>query len=296
MKIAAVHSQRRNILCAMGALLCMMPVAVIAAPTFPNLTGRVVDEAGLLSPQVENELGQLLQKHEQATTDQVVVVTLKSLQGYDIADYGYQLDRHWGIGQKDKNNGVLFIVAPKERETRIEVGYGLEGTLTDALTKQIIDFEVIPYFKKGDFEGGVVSGTKATLAVLGGSYDADAARSKASRGGEANLSMYFMLVVVATAVGAMLGAFLRTPVSSGLIFIGVTAVGAAIAGSIGIGLLLGCVALLLHLFNRFSGMGGGGGFGGGYYGGGRGYGGFPRGGGFSGGGGSFGGGGASGRW
>jgi uncharacterized protein len=296
LSITAVRILHGNFLCAVS--LCLMQAAVIAAPAFPALTGRVVDEAGLLPAQVENELGALLQSHEQATTNQVVVVTLKSLQGYDIADYGYQLGRHWGIGQKAKDNGALFIVAPKERETRIEVGYGLEGTLTDALTKQIIDFEVIPYFKKGDFEGGVANGTKAIVAVLGGSYEADATRAKVSQGGQANLSMYFILVVVSIAVGSMLGAFFRTSVSSGLIFIGTTAVGAAIAGSIGIGLLLGCIALLLHLFNRFSGMGGGGlggGYGGGYYGGGRGYGGISRGG-FSGGGGSFGGGGASGRW
>lgn len=288
---------------ALAALLCLVPAAVIAAPDFPPLTGRVVDEAGLLSPQAETQLAQLLRKHEQATTEQVVVVTLKSLQGYDIADYGYQLGRHWGIGQADKNNGLLFIIAPKERKTRIDVGYGLEGRMTDALSKQIIDFEVIPYFKKGDFEGGIVNGTQAILAVLGGSYDAKAARAKLRKGPQTNLSTYLVLIVVAIVVGAILGAVLRTSVSAVLLFIGTSIGGGLIAGSLGIGLLLGCIALLLHLFSQFSGMGGGGfggGYGGGYrrgyYGSGGSFGGFSSGGGFSGGGGSFGGGGASGGW
>ena len=96
---------------------------------FPPLTGRVVDDAGILSPATRADLSAMLQRHEQATGEQVVVVTLPSLQGYSIEDFGYQLGRAWGIGQKDKNTGALLIVAPNEHKVRIEVGYGLEGHL-----------------------------------------------------------------------------------------------------------------------------------------------------------------------
>ncbi len=97
--------------------------------TFPSLTGRVVDEAGLLDAAKRAEIEAKLAALEAKTTDQFVVVTLRSLQGRTIEEYGYRLGRSWAIGQKDKNNGVLLIVAPNERKVRIEVGYGLEGTL-----------------------------------------------------------------------------------------------------------------------------------------------------------------------
>ena len=100
----------------------------------------------------------MLAAHERATGQQVVVVTLDSLQGYSIEDYGYQLGRHWGIGQKGKNNGALLIVAPKEHKVRIEVGYGLEGTLTDATSRTIIQNYILPSFKRGDYNAGVVGG------------------------------------------------------------------------------------------------------------------------------------------
>src|ERR1700744_2367745 len=113
--------------------------AALAAPTFPPLTGRVVDDAHVLSPEVQAQLTQKLTDLEQRTSRQLVVVTLPSLQGYEIEDYGYQLGRAWGIGQKKLNNGALFIIAPKEHRVRIEVGYGLEGVLTDALSSVILN-------------------------------------------------------------------------------------------------------------------------------------------------------------
>ncbi len=108
----------------------------------------------------------MLAEHEHTTGEQVVVVTLDSLQGYTIEDYGYQLGRHWGIGQKSKNNGVLLIVAPNEHKVRIEVGYGLEGTLTDATSRTIIETKILPSFKRGDFNAGVFAGVKSILKVL----------------------------------------------------------------------------------------------------------------------------------
>jgi len=142
--------------------------AVQAAPQFPTLTGRVVDEAGILSLAAQDQLTALLAEHEQQTGHQVVVATVKSLQGNDIAQYGYQLGRAWGIGQKGKNTGALIIVAPNERKVRIEVGYGLEGDLTDAQSELIIQNTILPYFKKGDYDSGVVGGTMQVLQTLGG--------------------------------------------------------------------------------------------------------------------------------
>ena len=139
-----------------------------AAPQFPQLTGRVVDEAGILSDDTKRQLNGILAGDEQHFGGrQVVVATLKSLQGYEIQDYGYQLGRAWGIGQKGKNNGAMIIVAPNEHKVRIEVGYGLEGDLTDAKSRVIIDQYMRPNFKNGDYNAGVLAGTKAVLATLG---------------------------------------------------------------------------------------------------------------------------------
>ena len=142
--------------------------AAAAAPSFPPLTGRVVDDAGVLSSEAQNKLTALLAEHERQTGNQVVVVTLKSLQDNDIATYGYQLGRAWGIGQKGKNNGALVIVSPSTHDVRIEVGYGLEGEMTDAQSKLIIENTMLPFFRKGDYDSGVLAGTVQVLQVLGG--------------------------------------------------------------------------------------------------------------------------------
>src|SRR5690349_9249170 len=126
-----------------------------AAPTFPNLSGRVVDAANIIPPDVEARLDQKLAALETQSHRQLVVATLPDLQGYDIADYGYQLGRAWGIGSKQKNDGALLIVAPKERKLRIEVGYGLEGVLTDGMSSLIINQTILPKFKQGDMPGGI---------------------------------------------------------------------------------------------------------------------------------------------
>ncbi len=152
------------------AVLFALFVTVQAHATlaFPQLTGRVVDNAGILSAEVQQKLTAYLAEHEQQTGNQVVVVTVKDLGGTDIADYGYQLGRAWGIGQKAKNNGALIIIAPNQRSTRIEVGYGLEGALTDAQSKLIIENGMLPHFRKGDYDGGAIEGTVDVLRTLGG--------------------------------------------------------------------------------------------------------------------------------
>lgn len=148
----------------------LLPVATSAAPTFPPLSGRVVDEANMLSASAEDRLAVLSEAHQKATTNQVVVATFTDLQGYSIEQFGYQLGRDWGIGQKDKNNGVLLIVAKTERKVRIEVGYGLEGELTDAIASNIINGVIAPSFKRAQFDQGIVAGTEAIIAALGGQY------------------------------------------------------------------------------------------------------------------------------
>ena len=144
----------------------LLPAA--AAPNFPALTGRVVDDAGLLSPEDRQALTAELKALEDKSSDQLVVVTLPSLQGYPIEDFGYQLGRHWGIGTAKLDNGVLLIVAPNERKVRIEVGYGLEPILTDALTKIIIENGILPRFRAGDFPGGIKDGVRDIALALTG--------------------------------------------------------------------------------------------------------------------------------
>lgn len=251
-------------LAAAWLFLIAMPAA--ASPTFPPLTGRVVDDAGILSDDTKAQLTSMLEQQEKQTGDQVVVATLKSLQGYDIEDYGYQLGRAWGIGQKGKDTGALLIIAPNEHKMRIEVGYGLEGQLTDAQSKLIIAEIITPYFKRGDYDGGVVAGTTAILKVIGGATIDPNQYAPAGEGASRH----------------------QNPIGAGIIPILLLVVLFWIGGwrFLG-GLLLGSV---LSGGSRGGwgggGWSGGGGFGGGGFGGG----------GFSGGGGSFGGGGASGGW
>ncbi|ACA20637.1 protein of unknown function DUF477 [Methylobacterium sp. 4-46] len=158
-----------------GLVLCILllaalrPAATRAAElSFPALTGRVVDAAGLLGPARRDALDAKLKAHEDKTSDQVVVATVPSLQGTSVEDYANQLFRSWKLGQAKTNNGVLLLVAPRERKVRIEVGYGLEGALTDALTKVLIASAVTPRFKSGDFAGGIEAGVDGILSILAG--------------------------------------------------------------------------------------------------------------------------------
>jgi uncharacterized protein len=245
------------------ALLTSLCVGAAAAPSFPALTGRVVDDAHLLKPAVQAQLTQALADLEANTSRQLVIVTLPSLQGYEIADYGYQLGRAWGIGQKSQNNGVLFIIAPKEHKARIEVGYGLEGILTDALSSLILQERVLPKFRAGDMEGGIIDGTTGLIHQL--SLDPSEAekiaaqaarRAQPTRSGPVPVTFFLILAI----------------------WIFVAFLGRRRGGLIGTALPW----IILNSGRRgFGGSAGRGGF---------------SGGGFSGGGGSFGGGGASGSW
>src|SRR4051794_20990069 len=162
-----------------GLLIVVALVGAAVALDFPRLTGRGGDEAGVLDAATTASLNQKLADLEAKSTDQLVVVTLKSLQGTSIEDYGYQLGRAWKIGQQGKNNGVLLIVAPSERKVRIEVGYGLEGTLTDAISKFITSNAVVPRFKANDIPGGITRGVDDIISVLTG--DAEEWKQRAAQ-------------------------------------------------------------------------------------------------------------------
>jgi uncharacterized protein len=148
------------------ALLAVILPQGAQAQTFPQLTGRVVDAAHILPADVVARLDQKLAALEQQSQRQLVVATLPDLQGYDIEDYGYRLGRAWAIGDKQRNDGAILIVAPKERKVRIEVGYGLEPILTDGLSTIIIQQQVLPRFKAGDMPGGIEAGTDALIHQL----------------------------------------------------------------------------------------------------------------------------------
>lgn len=186
--------------CCVLALFALLAISAPAAPTFPLLTGRVVDNAGILSPETQERLTALLAEEEKETGNQVVVATLKSLQGYPIEQYGYQLGRAWGLGQKGKNNGALLIVVPSEHAVRLEVGYGLEGELTDAQGKVIIDQFMLPAFRRGNYNQGVLAGTQAIIKVLGGvhfSPERNASSSDESRGnGPGGIPWSFIIIVL----------------------------------------------------------------------------------------------------
>jgi uncharacterized protein len=137
-----------------------------AQPTLPALTGRVVDQANVLSPSAEEQMASKLAELEARTSRQLVVVTIPSLQGLEIEDFGYKLGRAWGIGQQGDDNGALLIVAPNERRVRVEVGYGLEPVLTDALSNVILQKRVLPRFRDGDLQGGIIDGVDALIEQL----------------------------------------------------------------------------------------------------------------------------------
>jgi len=147
-----------------GLAFALLAVANPAfAQEFPDLTGRVVDQADLLDPSQEAALTAKLEALETQSNRQVVVATINSLDGYDIADYGYQLGRNWGIGQDgegeaEKDNGLILLVAPNDRKVRIEVGYGLEGIMTDGLSSMIIQNDILPEFRNNNMGGGIIAG------------------------------------------------------------------------------------------------------------------------------------------
>jgi len=156
------------LLAAVGPAVAQNNITAPATAEFPALSGRVVDDAGVLDAATRESLRAKLAAFEAKTSDQIVVATVKSLNGNSVEDFANRLFRRWQLGQKGKNNGVLLLHAPTERKIRIEVGYGLEETLTDAISKYIIANSITPRFKANDFAGGLTRGVDDIIKVLSG--------------------------------------------------------------------------------------------------------------------------------
>ena len=306
------------LLIALTAILSAPAALAQDGPSFPPLSGRVVDAANLLDARAARALSDALAAHEQASSDQVVVATVPSLEGYAIADYANRLGRAWGIGTAENDNGVLLLVAPNERGVRIEVGYGLEGALTDALSSIIIRREILPAFRGGDYTTGIEAGVASILAAIEGEYAAPPSGGAAGVGTgaappaiEQLVPLIFIAVIAIPQLLRRGGAGRAANGAFPAGFAGLVA--ALLSGSVLLGVVV-AIALfaLIYLGSKGGGGKGGGGkgggrrpgrrrrapgviIGGGGFGGGLGGGGFG-GGGFGGGGGGFGGGGASGSW
>ena len=264
-------------------LLSLLLAVPAAAQTFPKLTGRVVDQAGLLTHAQVVDISTKSEALEAASGRQFVVATVNSLEGRTIEDYGYRLGRAWGIGQEQKDDGVILLVAPNERKVRIETGYGARVFLTDAVSSVIIRTSILPRFKAGDMGGGIVAGSDQIISMM--QLPAAEAAKRAQeigtsearrdkRSGAGFIPVIFIVVIFFTIIGSI----------------------ASRAGGKRYRRRRGGISpwVILWGLNEISRASrGGGGWGGGGFGGGGGGGGF---GGFSGGGGSFGGGGASGGW
>ncbi|TCT02493.1 uncharacterized protein EDC64_113144 [Aquabacter spiritensis] len=177
--------------------LMALPLPARAELTFPPLSGRVVDSAHVLDWQTLVELDRKLAAQEAKASDQFVVATIPSLQGTSIEDFANRLFRHWKLGQAQENNGVLLLVAPAERKVRIEVGYGLEGILTDAVSGTIIRTAIVPAFRDGDMAGGIVKGADAILDIL--NLDPEEARRRARAlvdGDESDDWVHFLILAI----------------------------------------------------------------------------------------------------
>ena len=260
-------------------LAVLVAVSPAYAQTFPKLSGRVVDQAGLLTPAQVVDIGSKSEALEQRTGRQFVVATVNSLEGRTIEDYGYRLGRAWGIGNEQKDDGVILLVAPKERKVRIETGYGARVFLTDAVSSVIIRESIVPRFKEGDFGGGITAGADRIVETMELPAAEAAKRAQEIGAQEAKRSersvnpfpVLFIVVIFFVIIGSIARRAggrryrRREGISPWVILWGLNELSRGSRGGWG---------------------GGGGGWGGGGGGGG----------GFSGGGGSFGGGGASGGW
>lgn len=237
-----------------------LPLLVCGQVKVPQLWGtRIHDEARILSPGFVNVLEQQLKKHEDSTSNQIAILIIPSLQGEPIEDFSLRVAETWKLGQAEKDNGVLLLIAFEDHKVRFEVGEGLEGVLPDAICNQIIRNEIAPHFRQNDYEGGVQAAVTAMIQAIGGEYQADEpASGRGGKGGSlwGTLIIILIIILISWIRGGGRGNYRRRGWSSGT-----------------------------GWYGGFRG-GSGGGFGGG----------FGGGGGFSGGGGGFSGGGSSGSW
>ena len=271
--------------------LMLLPLQLLALDS-PPLTGRVNDQAKMLSPDTQQRLEQKLTAFERETSNQIVVLTVPSLQGDDIDQFAIRVAETWKIGQEGRDNGVILILAQAERKVRIEVGMGLQGVLPDITASRIIRETMRPYLKSGNFDQGIAVGVDAIIAATKGEFQGDVQpHKKQSAKKSPSIASIFLAVAVAAAVVGLFSRYLGgaagavgLPLAASMAFPGLGLLALLLLAAVG---LVG--GFLLSMF--VSGLLGGGGGGGGFYGGGWGGGGFYGGGGSSGGGDTFSGGG-----
>ncbi len=272
----------------------------------PALKGRVNDYGNIISSSTERQLDAVLAELERTDSTQIAVLTVKSLEGDSIEDFAIRVAEKWKIGQTNKDNGAILLISKNDRKLRIEVGYGLEGSLTDLTSGRIIQNVIVPYFRTGNFDAGISNGVIAMIQAVKGEFKGDARPARYSRRRSAGAGIFPFLIVfflistlgrVKRPLGAVAGGIL-IPIMAALFFspglmlflllVPIGAVGGLIIGLLGGPLSFGSTHSSRRHGGGFwmsgGGFGGGSGFGGGGFGG------------FSGGGGGFGGGGASGGW
>lgn len=297
-----IHDARLKFVCLIAYIVLSIIIVVSSnahALDVPNLQGYVNDYADMISPSAKAELEQELKVFEQTDSTQIVILTIPSLEQEVIEDFGIKVGDAWKIGQKNKDNGIIFIVSKQEKKMRIEVGRGLEGRLTDLTAGRIIDLVVKPRFKRGDYDGGFIAAVSSLIDATRGEFKADGNHDNQSHNNSSYFTTFLIFGFIAILIigtilriaGGIAGAislpalvhFTLSPLTLGLFII------------LGLfGFILGFLLPFLFSSSGYSSgrsgvmsgrgfSGGGGGFSGG-------------GGGFSGGGGGFGGGGASGGW
>jgi uncharacterized protein len=273
----------------------------------PRLQGYVNDYAGMISPSAKSKIEERLKAFEQSDSTQIVILTIPSLEGQNLEEFGIKVAEAWKIGQKGKDNGAILIVSKQDRKIRVEVGYGLEGRLTDLTAGRIIDLVIKPRFQQGDFDGGFIAGVTSMIAATRGEFRAEARPVRQRQGGVPPFLTFFLFLAIFTLILGSLSRVLGGMIAAiGLpAFVHLTVLPVGIPIMILLAIVgFGGGLFLPGLFSSgrsqkdgkrhhrsggfFYGPGTGGFFSGG--------GGFGGGGGFSGGGGSFGGGGASGGW
>jgi uncharacterized protein len=274
--------------------------SLVQAVEVPGLQGYINDYASMISPAAKTKLESELKTFEQSDSTQLVILTIPSLEGETIEEFGIKVGEAWKIGQKNKDNGIIVVVAKQEHKIRIEVGRGLEGRLTDLLAGRIVNLVITPRFKRGDFDGGFQAGASALIDATRGEFKADEGHPATKNRGAPSFLTFLIVGFVALLfmgslsriLGGIAGAIgLPALIHFGLFPLGIVSLILAALAGLGIGLFLP------SLFSGGGGSRGGGFWPGGFFPtGGGGWGGGDSGGGFSGGGGDFGGGGASGDW
>ena len=283
---------------ALLAALLLVGAAVMAEDRpIPALTGRVVDETGTLTADQKGALEGKLQNFEQRKGSQIVVLLTGTTFPEPIESYSIRVAEAWKIGRKGVSDGIVIVVAKSDRTMRLEVGYGLEGVIPDAVARRLIDEVFIPGFREGNFYAGLDAGIDRLIKVIDGEPLPEVKVSDRGKGDLRSLESYFVLFLVITLVfgGLLRHLFGRLPAAL-IVGGGIGLLAWAIVAPLLIAVFVGVIAFLVTLSAGGVPGGLGRGYGGGFGGGGFGGGGFGGGGGFSGGGGGFGGGGASGRW